>query len=78
MTAASTRKQSQNRAINYEPVPRFSADINEAINAKQECLLQAEANIFLHEENYNDEQTFIKKFASGLQRMSLRSMSAAQ
>ncbi len=48
-----------------EPVTKFTAKINQAINAKQACLLKAEAEIFQLEEKFNNEQTFIDKFASG-------------
>ena len=62
---ASTRKQYHDRAMKSEPVTRFTADVNEAINAKQACLLQAEAEMFRSEESFDEEQTFIEKFASG-------------
>ena len=52
-------------AVKSEPVTRFTEDINEAINAKQECLLRAEAEMVQLEERFNDEKTFIEKFASG-------------
>jgi len=48
-----------------EQVTRFVANINQAINANQACLLQAETEIFQLEERFNDEEIFIEKFATG-------------
>jgi hypothetical protein len=63
--AVSTQKQAHGRGLKIEPVTRFSADINEAINAMQACLLQAEADMLTLEESFNYEQTYIEKYASG-------------
>jgi hypothetical protein len=63
--AVSSLQQAQDRDLNVEPVTRFSADVNEAINAMQACLLRAEADMRALEESFNYEQTFIEKFASG-------------
>jgi hypothetical protein len=46
-------------------VTRFSNDINEAVNAKEAFLLQAESEMLQLEECFNNEQIFIDKFASG-------------
>jgi hypothetical protein len=46
-------------------VIRFSADMNNAINSKQACLVQAESEMLQLEENFSDEQTFVDKFATG-------------
>ena len=48
------------------PVTRFSDDINKAITEKQACLLKAESEMQLLEDNFIDEQEFIQKFASGV------------
>jgi hypothetical protein len=42
---ASTGKQYHDRAMKSEPVTRFTADVNEAINAKQAYLHLAEAEM---------------------------------
>mmetsp|Transcript_10165 Transcript_10165/g.18255 ORF Transcript_10165/g.18255 Transcript_10165/m.18255 type:complete len:607 (+) Transcript_10165:201-2021(+) len=47
------------------PVNRFTEDINEAINAKQESLVRAETEILLLEGSFNDECNFINAIASG-------------
>ncbi|KAL7531318.1 hypothetical protein ACHAWF_003769 [Thalassiosira exigua] len=47
-----------------EPVKKFSTDVNDAINAKQESLVQAELNILQLEQSFEDEKTFIATFAS--------------
>ena len=46
-------------------VTRFTDDMNKAINAKQECLFQAESEMLQLEESFVDEQTFVEKFATG-------------
>ena len=48
------------------PVTRFSDDINKAITEKQACLLKAETEMQLLEDNFIDKQEFIQKFASGV------------
>ncbi|KAL7541650.1 hypothetical protein ACHAWF_006994, partial [Thalassiosira exigua] len=48
-----------------EPVTAFSKIVNEAINAKKESLMKAEAEILQLEESLEDEQKFIETFASG-------------
>jgi hypothetical protein len=63
--ANSEGKHAENRTLQVEPVTRFTDDINEAINANQECLLQAESEMLQLEDSFKDEQTFIEKFASG-------------
>lgn len=62
---ASTGMQAHTTALKFERETRFSADVNKAIDAKQACLLQAEAEMFRSEESFDEEQTFIEKFASG-------------
>ncbi|KAL3777416.1 hypothetical protein ACHAW5_010218 [Stephanodiscus triporus] len=61
----SKEKQAQDRTLQVEPVTRFSDDINKAINANHACLQQSEAEMLHLEASFNDEQTFIEKFASG-------------
>ena len=63
--ANSKGKHTEGRTLQVEAVTRFSHEVNEAINTKQLSLIQAELAILQHEESFNDEQTFIKKFASG-------------
>jgi len=46
-------------------VTRFADDMNNAINSKQACLLQAESEMLQLEESFTDEQTFVDKFATG-------------
>ncbi|KAL7549023.1 hypothetical protein ACHAWF_014432 [Thalassiosira exigua] len=48
-----------------EPVTSFSKIVNEAINAKKESLMKAEAEILQLEESLDDEQKFIETIASG-------------
>jgi len=55
----------QDRALQVEPVTRFSDEVNKAINENQTCLLQSEAEMLQFEECFNDERTFIEKYASG-------------
>jgi hypothetical protein len=62
---ASSGIQAHASAPKFEPVTTFSARINEAINTKQACLLEAEAKMLHLEEMFSNEQTFIEKFASG-------------
>ncbi|KAL3815635.1 hypothetical protein ACHAXA_006910 [Cyclostephanos tholiformis] len=59
---ASRGMQPQDRA---EPVTRFTPAINEAINSRRACLLQAEAEMLNFEESFKNEQLFVEKFASG-------------
>ncbi|KAL3807865.1 hypothetical protein ACHAXA_010638 [Cyclostephanos tholiformis] len=63
--SASTGMQAHATALKFERETRFSADVNKAIDAKQACLLQAEAEMFRSEESFDEEQTFIEKFALG-------------
>jgi hypothetical protein len=63
--ANSEGKHAEGRTLQDEPVTRFTDDINEAIRANQECLLQAESEMLQLEDSFKDEQTFIEKFASG-------------
>ncbi len=63
--AVSTGIQAHTTTLKFEPVTRFLADINEAINAMQACLLQTEADVLTLEESFNYEQTYIKKYAWG-------------
>ena len=67
VTAAQTpaTKKAHHKTSKVEPITRFSKDINDALNAKQECLLQAESEMLHLEESFKDEQTFIDKFACG-------------
>ncbi|KAL7549265.1 hypothetical protein ACHAWF_012536, partial [Thalassiosira exigua] len=48
-----------------EPVSIFSPSVNEAINAKQESLLQAEIETLQLEESFEDDKSFISTFACG-------------
>ncbi|KAL7531111.1 hypothetical protein ACHAWF_003633 [Thalassiosira exigua] len=48
-----------------KPVTAFSKIVNEAINAKKESLMKAEAEILQLEESLEDERRFIETFASG-------------
>jgi hypothetical protein len=61
----SKRKQSMHTIQVDKQVTRFSNDINEALNANQECLIQAESEMLQLEESFKDEQAFIDKFATG-------------
>ncbi|KAL3797591.1 hypothetical protein ACHAW5_003310 [Stephanodiscus triporus] len=63
--AYSTENQSNLTIQAAEQVARFSADINDAINRHHACLLRAEAEVAYLELSFQDEQTFIEKFASG-------------
>jgi hypothetical protein len=63
--ANSNGKHAEGRTLQVEPVTRFTDDINEAINAKQLSLIQAELEMLQLEDSFKDEQTFIEKFASG-------------
>ncbi|KAL7542399.1 hypothetical protein ACHAWF_007171, partial [Thalassiosira exigua] len=56
---------SQHRIPKFEPAERFSQDINEAIDAKRESLLLAEAEMLQLEESLEDERNFISIFAGG-------------
>ncbi|KAL3770116.1 hypothetical protein ACHAW5_009657 [Stephanodiscus triporus] len=58
-------KSSQDKSQTVEPVTKFSDDINKAINAYQEFLVQAESEMLHLEDSFKEEQTFIEKFASG-------------
>jgi len=64
-TATTNEKQSQSRRHQVEPVTRFSKDVNEAINAKQESLQRAEAEVLHLEDSFKDEHHFITNFANG-------------
>ena len=48
-----------------EPVTMFTDEINEAMNARRACLMQAESEMVHLEEIFNGEHSFIDKFASG-------------
>jgi hypothetical protein len=64
--AYSTENQANHHTVqNAEQVARFSADINEAINAHHVCLLRAEAEMLHLELSFKKEQIFIEKFACG-------------
>ncbi|KAL7531835.1 hypothetical protein ACHAWF_003926, partial [Thalassiosira exigua] len=52
-------------APSMEPVSIFACSINQAINQKQESLLQAEAEINQLEESIKDEKRVVTTFASG-------------
>jgi hypothetical protein len=56
---------SQGRTLQVEPVTRFSDEVNKAINKNNKLFLQYEAVMLEFEENFNDERTFIEKYASG-------------
>ncbi|KAL3777208.1 hypothetical protein ACHAW5_000746 [Stephanodiscus triporus] len=59
-------KSAQDKSQTVKPfTSRFSDDINKAINANRECLVQAESEMLQLEDSFEDEQTFIEKFASG-------------
>ncbi|KAL3768632.1 hypothetical protein ACHAW5_004327 [Stephanodiscus triporus] len=59
-------KSAQDKSQTVEPfTSRFSDDINKAINANRECLVQAGSEMLQLEDSFEDEQTFIEKFASG-------------
>ncbi|KAL7544862.1 hypothetical protein ACHAWF_008226 [Thalassiosira exigua] len=57
--------QSQQVVPHVEPVTRFAEEVNEAINAKQEALQQAEAGVLGLEKSFQDEQHFVSSFATG-------------
>jgi len=57
--------QGQSTVPQVSPVTRFAQDINEAINARQDSLLQAELEVLHLEGGFEDEQQFIGAFASG-------------
>ncbi|KAL3772219.1 LOW QUALITY PROTEIN: hypothetical protein ACHAW5_009366 [Stephanodiscus triporus] len=63
--AYSKGKHAGGRTLKVELHTRFTGDINEAINANQECLLQTKSEMLQLEESFKNEQTFIEKFASG-------------
>ena len=56
---------SQGRTLQVEPVTRYSDEVNKAINENHAYLLQSEAEMLQFEESFNDERTFIEKYASG-------------
>jgi len=58
-------EQTQLELSKEKQVKRFSEDINEAINAKQGSLLQAESEILQLEDSFRDEHNFVATFASG-------------
>ncbi|KAL7551066.1 hypothetical protein ACHAWF_014267 [Thalassiosira exigua] len=55
----------QQEVPRMEPVSIFSNVINEAINTKQESLLQAEMEIVQLEVSFEDDKNFVATFASG-------------
>ncbi|KAL7531595.1 hypothetical protein ACHAWF_003845 [Thalassiosira exigua] len=57
-------REIQHEVLPMEPVSIFSPSINEAINAKQESLLQAEMEMLQLEANAEDEKSFVATFAS--------------
>ena len=63
--ATSNGKQSKRTIQVDKQDTRFTDDINEALNANQQCLIQAESEMLQLEETFKDEQTFIDKFATG-------------
>ena len=60
-----SKENAQDRLLQVEPVTRFSDEVNNAINENHTCLLHSEAEMLQLEESFNDERTFIEKFASG-------------
>mmetsp|Transcript_34276 Transcript_34276/g.60254 ORF Transcript_34276/g.60254 Transcript_34276/m.60254 type:complete len:599 (-) Transcript_34276:206-2002(-) len=67
LAAISTTKeeQTQLQIPQVKPVNKFSQEVNEAINAKQESLLHAESEILHLEDSFRDEHNFVATFASG-------------
>lgn len=65
MSGITKEKKSQNKTSSLKLVSRFSEDINEAINVKQESLQRAKSEILHQEDCFKDEAIFIKTFASG-------------
>ena len=65
MIGSSHPANSQGRTLQVEPITRFSDEVNKAINKNNKLFLQYEAVMLEFEENFNDERTFIEKYASG-------------
>ncbi len=61
----SNGKQSKHTIQVNKQVTRFTDDMNEALNANQQCLIQAKSEMLQLEETFKDEQAFIDKFATG-------------
>ena len=59
------KKKKVSKASKLKPVTQFSVGINEAINAKEECLFRARLEMSHLENSFEDEQTFIDGFACG-------------
>lgn len=64
-SGATNENRTQREVAQVEPVSTFSESVNEAINAKQESLLQAELEVLHLEDCFKDEADFVTSFAGG-------------
>ena len=64
-TITKPKKTKVSKASTLKPITRFSKDINDTINAKEECLFRARLEMSHLENSFEDEQTFIDGFACG-------------
>ena len=64
-TTSTKEKQKLHQIPQMKPVTIFTEAVNGAINAKQESLLHAEAEVLHLEDSFKDEHRFIAAFTSG-------------